>query len=329
VQFNLDKISVSASWKILLRLIGPLLLVLILGSMDRQKLLDTLIGVRWQYIFFGLFISIFIPALRAFRWFLINHSLSIHISFYKCLYLVFTSLPFGLLTPGRVGMEFYRFMILRSTNYPSVSIATGIVLDRLSDLFAIGIVFVAGIGYLNLPEQSSYIFIARLFLLSISALMILYLLKKRFIDKIRNYITLKYLQRVTSHSRDNLNNNSQIHFSTSLILIIITVSFLINIVCALQVYSFSLSLGTKVSFGFLNWCVSAMIISNLFPIAFLGIGTRDVTLIYFLSLVDVIPQTSVSISSFVLAALIFHSIIGSIFLLFPIAKRDFNTKMNE
>lgn len=303
-------------WKQLSRLIGPLVIILILIKIDRQKLLESFQNVNLIYLCLGILGSLLQPVLRSMRWNLINRSLDIHLSFYESLRVVFIGFPLAMVTPGRIGMDFYRFSVLKKLKFSAPSIIYGLVLDRFYDLLPLALFFCIGIGNLKNYNHSVIGFLIPFSLLLMPVIYILVRPKNNYFIKLMEWLASKCLKEVDFNLSKNGKNDMKKALSAYETGFILSSSFLALFIWVLCVNAFALSLGEKIPFFFLLWCVSVMVISNYLPISFLGIGTRDVTLIYLLSLIGISSQQSVGISSLVLVSLIIHAAIGGAFFLF-------------
>jgi len=220
----------------------------------------------------------------------------------------------ALITPARIGMELYRFFFVRNHGHPAGSVAYGIFLDRLYDFLPIAFIFVAGLPILKFGKYPNETAVFGMFLLA-SVTAFVYLLsrsKNKILDKILDRFKPESLLRVEAMALEG--RGEKIPFSTgnSFVTIIgfLFFSVLVILVNTLRVDFFTRSLGLNIGFMYMLWCVSALVICNYLPISVMGVGTRDVLLIYLLSLRSVGAESAVFVSSLILVSLVLQALIG-------------------
>jgi len=110
------------------------------------------------------------------------------------------------------------------------------------------------------------------------------------------------------------------------------ISILAFFVQVWRIQFFTRSLGFRVPLLTLGGIIAIMSISNLLPITFSGVGTREAVFVYCFGQINVDPESAISLSLIMLGTNLFNGALGSLlFILFPPAFSfsDFSRSMNN
>jgi len=278
---------------------GLILFVLILREIDFQKLITILSKSRLDYIAFVAFLGFGIMFIVAFRWFVILRMLGIDYAFGRAYINFVKGAILGIITPGRLG-ELYRAKYIVNETSSSLGKALFSVLaDRVYDIIMISLLGVTGLIYfvinytIDLPLVQIIAFPAVL-LISVG-LMINKRLVKYFLFPLFNFLL-----------SENNQNKAHLHFAEFYdeLQTISLVAHCANMLITLIIWFMKLSalflltraLGISVSFCYVISFGAIATIVTLLPISISGLGTRDVTFIFFLSLQSISSELAVALS---------------------------------
>ena len=223
-----------------------------------------------------------------------------YILFKNRIFLIYmSSLYIGFLTPGRLG-EFVKVLYL--TNDKKISIGAGfssVLTDRLFDLYLLIILGFIGVWQFDILGQLSTPFIFLTVLIILSPLIIL---NENLIHKIIG-ILFKFavLKKISGNIKDNskafFNGINQLISTRLLISAILTCFGYLTFF--LQSYLLLLSMNLSLSFLTIILFMSISNLISFIPISISGLGTRDATLIYLFSIMNLIPEHAVAYSMLV------------------------------
>ena len=296
----------------LVKLLGPVILVIVLTRINLKEFSSAFERANFLYVAIGMGCSFLIPAFRSMRWNLINRTLGVRMGFWETARAQFIGNAAAMITPARMGMELFRFFFARNLGYPPGQVIKGIVLDRLYDLVLLLLIFLIGVPNLKYAHNDVLLVISGLLLVVLLAPLFYVLTssKNRFASQIIRKVTPKSLrgERQTEQKEGMLSKD---RVSVGYFLVFLCLSLFVILINAARIDFFVSSLGIHIGFVFIIWCSSAVVICNYLPISFMGIGVRDVTLVYFFSTRGIDPADSIYISTLILGSLILQAISGS------------------
>lgn len=271
--------------------LGILLFIIIISKTDIHEIYKILTNSRPEYILLAL---ITIPAMVAFkglRWKKIIDTIGLKYTLKESFKVSMIGTFVGTLTPGKSG-DLIRTLYLQDKNPSSKSLST-IIIDRIFDV--VSLVFLGGIGiiimsyYFNQPMYSLYPVI----IIPFGAIAIMTNKKlsgaitrrlfRQFVPEHKKaYVTECFnefyvsLQAITRKKKD-----------TALLCII---TMIIWIIGTIQTYLIICALNINISIIYVFAFTPIITLINIIPVSISGIGTRDISLIFFFSLID-IPYT--------------------------------------
>lgn len=281
--------------------IGLIIFVLILLSIDLDKFIETIAGARLDYLFFALilgFIGIFI---RALKWKTLIQTQGIKISSVKTFKYYLIGISAGLITPGRIGDLIKAFYIKEKINSLSKALST-VVVDRLID---IAILIIAGVLAVLIFGQffnTVLVYYSSIVLLVIAfAMFLVIFLNKKIFKKLLK--PLFYLFVSDKHKKllkggfDKFFESVEKMLQKKYFIVIATlfgiISWAISIIGA---FFLAESINLNIPLYFMFLAIPIITLLDIVPISISGIGTRDVALIFLFSFIGLGIEYAVSFS---------------------------------
>jgi len=294
-------------------LIGIFLFVIILVKTDIEGILVNIKNVKLSYLAIAALFSFPVLLTKSYCWNYLKRRQNIHYNLKDSFLMYGVGLYIGGITPGRIG-EVSRILYLKKDNHSFGKSLVSLILDRFSDVvFLLTFLFFGSLFFLSSFYQQILIFITvvalLIFLLFIflKSNLIKSLLKKIF------YIIIpdKYQKSWKVNFQDFINDIKIYKFKDYLIAFFLTA--LSWAFCYIQIFIVAQSVGiVVVPFLYLSVVFAIISFINLIPISILGIGTRDMALIFFLSPFLIFKEQIIVFSSMVLLMYFFTTLIGLI-----------------
>jgi len=305
-------IKTIAYKKILIRLIGLVILIIIFSQIDRNVIRDTFANFSILSVIIIITLLLFHIGFKGLRWHSLITAQKIILSRIDSCKLYFAATYLGLVTPGRVG-ELSKIYFVKKTN-PDISygiITANVLVDRILDVMTVLVVSILGLWY-YFETYRSFIntFIAILVILTL--LMVWQ----------RKFISNKIIKSILSKANPNGNLSQGLdNFITGVRLIIkssqlYSALFFHLITFAIfytMIYYLSSILELNISFVFSSIAVSVAMLAALIPISFAGLGTRDTALIALFSFAGLSNEQAIMFSSsYLVLILVTSAILGFI-----------------
>lgn len=265
--------------KWLLRSIGLILLVGIFYKVGDRAVLDTLrrADIRLLLLAAGLCFAQFI--LKAVRWDGILRRAGVKASWHDVSQAYFSSAFVGLFTPGRLGELSKAYLVRRWDAHVSWGTALGtVVLDRLLDVGAFGVVAVWGLARVGLPGS---------YRAAGEVGVVLLLLGGMFAAAmaLRGLATLPVVRSLAGHLDRKIGPSSGdfLRVIKQAIQLRSAMTYALTVVCYALFYGYFIalarSMGSVLPWHVLIWGISIGSLASLLPISIGGIGVRDFTLL--------------------------------------------------
>jgi uncharacterized membrane protein YbhN (UPF0104 family) len=286
-----------------LHLIGLVLIAWVLMTSDLEKVGAAFAGlspVRVAAIAFLILPGAF---LKSWRWERLLRGLEVRIPAARVLLVGVYGMALGFLSPGRVG-EFTKIAFLKREAGLSLPLGTfSVVADRVLDLFVLFLVLVAGLAYFvrgtTLATALLFVFAAALLCAAVLALI------WRFRPR-------------------GLTANVEALFRPSPILLFLALSVAATTIHFGQNTLLAWELGLDLGFWQVGFATTLASMVALLPVTVMGIGTREVALIYVLGLFGIDRSGAVSFSLLVFAVhlFVFLSVAAAGSLLLPPVEKE-------
>lgn len=213
---------------------------------------------------------------------------------------------FGAITPGRVGdLVKIHMLSARAKMSYTQSFAIGII-EKIVDVLFLFVLVAAGIATLAVAgTYAAPLFYMLIFMTGAGVVMVA-LLNKKLVGFIIETLLLKIIpERWRKKFMESFYNFYEVlpslwrHKKISWVFIFLT--FLLWISRMTQVYLFIFALGLDIQFFYFVLLVPLMFVAEILPIAIMGLGVREYTLILLFSLVGISPEASVALGVLIFA----------------------------
>lgn len=259
-------------WFRLLRILGLILFVYILFTIDFPSAWQILKSASLSYILLALLFQLILLIIKAHRWFLLRKAQEEKVGWIINSARFFESYTIGVVTPGRIG-EFIKAGHEKQKDEKFISIIR-IFYERGFDLGLFALI--SGLFFIyffadTLPHIGSLIALGGTLVLIFSFLLMCS-------KKIINLVFL-----LTEKIRKRKMNTENLNYSFSHTSFILLLSILTNISYFISAYFLAFAVKINDSFLNISGTVSITGIINLLPITIMGMGTREASFLYFLA----------------------------------------------
>lgn len=309
---------------VLPRTLGLILLLILLLRINISHLLITLQQAHIGLVILAMIVLIILIGIKTIRWKMILQRLDIYMSSRDAFLAYFASIFIGFLTPGRLG-EFGRALYIRDDSNAQLGLGFSSVLaDRLFDLYAL--LFVGCAAILSLGTTQYWIW--AISFLIVCLLPIFLFLNNRSFSWMKAFTGRLGRFGKSLFARDGWLWGIRRGLQKLDMAVLYTSTFLTAaayLVYFSQCYLLSKALAMDVNFTSIMFAVALGSLITLLPFSISGLGTREATIIAYMSTVGVSAEIAFSFSFFVF---ITFYIVGGLFgaiawLVHPI-KLDFN-----
>ncbi|MFZ4463142.1 MAG: lysylphosphatidylglycerol synthase transmembrane domain-containing protein [Bacteroidales bacterium] len=300
---------------LLIKIAGSLLILFVLFKFikfDTDSFLKTLKEIQLPLFLASLSGVIIVLGIKSFRWHLILKRDGMKYSPGLSFGAYMASFTIGLITPGRIG-EIARLYYLRQKNDIDFTAAfRTIVIDRIFDLGVLVLLGFAALLFYTFPgtlPAIGYIGVA-VVLFFIALFAGTFIMKKiAASEKFEKNPVIQFIAGCLSASSDRY----------SIVLWLITLLAYLAFYGAISMIF--LSLGIEMPIADIALILSVVGLATILPISFAGFGTREMSLVYLLSMYGISSETAISFSLLQFTAFfLWGGIIGLIFwLLMPIS----------
>jgi len=281
-------------------------LFFLLSKIDIGNILGTFSRADIRLVALAFLTMIFCWVINSKKWQIILSHLQEKMSLLNLIKLNFLSLFYSAFLPGgQITGELFKFYKIAKDNQNRSILAISVFADKLSGLMAAILIGLAGL-LLSKSEIANYHAILTIFLLltTLSSLILIFFYSRLFIF-IKSYLfrwqQIKYLGKIYEF---------YILFEKfvgagKFMLIVLSYGILFQLLNVFYIYLLAISLGINVGYIDLIWVTSLASLILIIPVTVMGLGLREVSLIYLLGLIGVAAADafSLSITIFVLSLL--------------------------
>jgi len=254
---------------LLIRLVGILLFIYILTTVDLASMWENLKGVKLNFLLYGILFQLLLLFLKAFRWHILNSgSKNTHLIL-RSLGEFFESYAIGVITPGRIG-EIVKAGHAREKN-KIMETGIRVLVERGFDLGFF--VLLAGTAISLIFHDENTWFISVLFIFCGIFILTLAFIFMRSAKA--TFIIQKFLNRIPL-----LELNLDIAFhkrSGEVQLAVILLSVASNFSSFMSAYFLALGLLLDQGFLYISGAVAIAGLLNMLPVTVMGLGTREGT----------------------------------------------------
>lgn len=274
--------------------------VFVLVRLDTSRIWQVISQVKLSWFWLG---SLLIPAEAVFKSLKLKTVIEVRerFSFKSSMASYLIGLPFGAVTPGKVGDLVKISAVRKRTRLDLVSAFSLLMVERLLELLTL--LFLALIGlYLLIAKASGRVNLAVPIIATIAliAMMLLFLRESAVRTIARGVANILVPERFHQRLKDNFNEFyagiSAVLKDKRRLVMAIGYSLIAWLVISTRAFCYARSLGIDVAYGYLLFLIPAVIVIELLPISIMGLGTREFALISILKLFGVEPEAAVSMS---------------------------------
>ena len=167
------------------RLLGLLLFVYLLVQLEPSKIYNILLRVNIWQVLLAVFLVLFLIALKTFRWLIVLDAQGIRYGFTPAYLAYFASMMVGFLTPGRIGEFSKAIYVAREIGVSSGRAFSGVLADRLFDLFIVIVISVIAMADLFLRVNG----LVTLLFIGLICIPVIFFLNDAFYPRIQRFVT--------------------------------------------------------------------------------------------------------------------------------------------
>ncbi|MFH1257089.1 MAG: lysylphosphatidylglycerol synthase transmembrane domain-containing protein [Candidatus Diapherotrites archaeon] len=290
----------------LLPLIGLALFALILLNIGVELVFNALLKADPLLLGLAILVTFFSIFLKAFKWQMIAKAAEFRISSGKAFRYWLVGFFYSAVTPGRIG-DFVRAFLARNEAGSLAKSFFSVLADRLIDVAILLLLSIASAALIAQLFGVQVISIAALAAFALALILAFYFFKKEERAKkiLKPFFSILVPQKFRGLLRDAFSETYKelaIAKKRKPLLAVASLTGLISmIVSFLAFYLIALSLGISIDPLFFFLCMPLVMIVDLLPVSFSGIGTRDLLLIYLFSLQAISANQAVAFSFLYLA----------------------------
>lgn len=286
-----------------IKCIGIIIFIYICAITDWAQIMVILKKLNVTIFLSALFFTFLIVGIKAYRFkTIVNEPL---FTLYEANTLFFIGIFWGVITPGKVG-ELFKVTYLGKYGLNKINSFIAVIVDRMYDVFTLGIISIWGLIYFSNPLNAQYSVYILLGAFIACYIFMFSKIGEKIIEKILKKISADLSEKETRKFFEILKNN----FIKSVVL-----SFVCWILFYLQLYVIAVSLNLDLAYIQICAVMSILSVVMLIPITAFGVGTRDVSLIAMFSLIGLSKEKAVTFSIMHLLLYFLNAFLGLFFYL--------------
>jgi len=284
-------------YKKLLPIIGIIILIFIVATLDLNKIYNVFSLINPIYSFICFFAILPIVMMVNIQWQILLKKQKIKVSFLYSLKNIFIGYFYGFVSPGGIGAYTRALYLEQESNCLLPKCLSNIIIFNTTNY--ISLLLLGAIGAVILSSIFPYLFVFIIILIILVVSLLLFLLKK---EKSKNVFTKIIKTRVFAAVKDRLINSLDSFYEDLPRFYDVIIVFIISIigwfVSSTELYFISRLFNFDTPFFYFIFIfIVADVIASI-PISIYGLGTREVTLIAIFSFFDVAPENVLSLSLF-------------------------------
>jgi uncharacterized membrane protein YbhN (UPF0104 family) len=303
---------------LLLRIVGLGLLIWAVSRVDLPKTVSILRRADPRLVLLGISMAIPTISVRSWRLRRILSTFGVNISLPHAFLIRMVGMTAGDLLPGRTG-EVVTIAYLQKAGYGLRDSTLALILDRLFDFLILAAWAIAGFSIIGQkagdelkPLQGILVVSALTFSLAIAFLLFVRSrpglagrLVRRFIPESWHSLWSPPVKRT------GLVPPSQFGWSLTVLIEMAATSAVSFIFLIWRGFFLAKSIGIDLTLPFLTSCMAITMLLQLLPVSnILGVGTREISLVYLFGLAGIPGEQAISFSILILVALLAQDILG-------------------
>ena len=315
-------------YKKLLPIIGVIILIFIVFTLDLNKIYEVFSLINPLYSFICFFAIIPIVIMTNIQWQLLLKKQKIKVSFFYSLKNIFIGYFYGFISPGGLGAYTRSLYLEHESKCHLPKCLSNIII--FNTINYISLLFLAAIGAVILSSIFPYLFVFIIILIIIVISLLLFLLKK---EKSKIVFTKIIKIRVFAAVKDRLISSLDSFYEDIPRFKDVIIPFIISVIgwfiSSAELYFISRLFNIYTPFFYFIFIIIVADVIASIPISIYGLGTREVTLIAIFSFFNVAPENIVSLSLFWFVIIwLTPSIIGA-FITYVETKKFYKFSLNE
>lgn len=281
-------------------LIGLILFVLVIFSIRFDELFRIMKEVNLWWVLAG---SALIPLEAYLKSWKLKIMVNTHtrFSWKGAIKTYLVGLPYGAVTPGKVGDLAKIYVIKRMTSLRTVTGFAILVAERLIELITLLLLALAGLTFVLIESEQKVFFLGPIFLIAAIIVGSIAALNSNVSHMIsRSVYKLIIPERYRSQLKDSFNvfyaGISQLMGNKGSIWTSFLLSFMAWMVISSRAFLYAHSMNIGVSFLYFLLLIPAVIAVELLPISIMGMGTREYALILLFATFGIGREYAVSLS---------------------------------
>ncbi len=280
--------------------LGLILFAYIIWSTGPAKIINTMLSMDLKFLVLSMFFPIPVTLLKAYRWKKVVSYLKKNLSLVESIKVWLIGLSASTVTPSKAGDVIRGFYLNSRTKLTLGKSISTVVIDRLFDIISMAVLATMGVFILVFMFNAPFSIPVFAFLMAIIILVLVAIVNKGVVKIIlkpfyRFFVPQKYKNKLKL-SFDQLYIGIREIATKKRLAYLFTISIFSWGLTFVQAYFILLALHVDVPLIFLTAVLPIEILVSLIPITVSGFGTRELTLIFFFSLIGVAPEIVVSFS---------------------------------
>jgi glycosyltransferase 2 family protein len=308
------------NYKKLLPIIGIIILVYIIFTLDLEQIYSVVSNINPLYSFLSLFAIIPVVILTNIQWQILLKKQRINVSFFYSLKNIFIGYFYGFISPGGIGAYTRALYLENESKSPLGKCLSNIVIFNTIDYLSL--LLLGAIGAILISSIYPYLFAIIVIVIFFIVALLLFFLKK---EKSKN-LFLKIIQtRIFATVKDRLTESLDSFYEDLPRFKDVLLPFIISIIGWVvrfaELFFISRLFLIDVPFVYFILIIAVANVIASIPITVYGLGTREASLISMFFIFDVIPEKVLSLSLFWFIIIWFSpSIIGAFITYFETKK---------
>ena len=303
-----------------LRIVGIILFFYILSQVNWSEFILIFKRINIFYFIIGVIFIFPVILTRTLKWKELINSLNITIPLKALIPPFVKGLFWGIVTPGKLG-EFFRAKYL-TDKISDISLGKAlftVVFDKLIDFLSTAFISILAIIALIFLFEVKNFFITSIFLAFFISLILFFFIKKdlskRLLNEIFKIFIPKSLEEKTNVFIDEFFEGTK-NLNKTLIFKLFYYDIVTFLLTTISQFFIGFSLSLKLPFWYLFLTIPLVSLITILPISILGIGTREVSYIFLLSLLGINLNEAVAFSFLVMLWSLISGLPGLFFLYF-------------
>lgn len=262
-----------------LPLIGVVILIYIIYSLDVEKIKDAVLSINPIFIVIALSLTLPRILIRNYAWQLIQKEQKISLGFFESLKIFLIGFFYGIITPGYIGQLMRVPYMKEKTKAPYGKLFVNSTLEIvIHNMSLYGMIFLGALLFIGIRPDLSFMSIGAIFIIIV---ILLYFVKKERGEKLF-YLLIKYF--IPKNFKNHLIRFVDTFYtdfpSIKKLMIPMILGIFTWIIIFSQEYFIVLALGLDIPYLYFLLLYPIANIIGFIPITFAGLGTREAAAIF-------------------------------------------------